>query len=196
MRIRVTLAAIGLLLFLVAWAADWSRAADTRPGQLAGGAVDANGLKRMLGSLGIASKQAGARLDFDYQAKKGDQEWDFTMSAVLSRGGGTIWVMAWLEEMPKKAARIPAAALLGMLSENDKLGNGKFFAYDRTNRRFLMQRVLVNESMSPARLREVMDDLAAGVMDSHLTWAVSRWSEKPAVRQSAVPPAPPAERRR
>ena len=118
------------------------------------------------------------------------------MSVVISQDAGTIWVMAWLEEMPKQAAKVPAAALLRMLAENDRLGNGKFFAYDRQNRRFLMQRVIPNRGITPALLRGVFQDMAKGVMGSHSTWSVARWAEPPAARQSTLPLAPPAERRR
>ena len=95
-----------------------------------------------------------------------------------------------------KAAKVPAAALLRMLAENDRLGNGKFFAYDRLNRRFLMQRVILNRGITPETLRGVFEDMAKGVIGSHSTWSVARWAEQPAVKQSTLPLAPPAERRR
>ena len=181
-----------VLVVLVAWAADWSDAADVS----SAGSVNSDGLGRMLGTLGLKPRAAGTRFDFEFQSLQGDQEWGFAMSVVISQDAGTIWVMAWLEEMPKQAAKVPAAALLRMLAENDRLGNGKFFAYDRQNRRFLMQRVIPNRGITPAVLREVFQDMAKGVMGSHSTWSVARWAEPPAARQSTLPLAPAAERRR
>ena len=191
MRTRMVVGVAGVLVVLVAWAADWSDAADVSKS----GSVDPASLGRMLVTLGLKPTAAGTRFDFEFQKQEGDQEWGFAMSAVLSQDAKTIWLMAWLEEMPKQASKVPAAALLKMLSENDRLGNGKFFAYDRQNRRFLMQRVMPNAGISPELLRTVIDDMAKGVIGSHLTWSVARWAEEPAVRQSALPPAPAAERR-
>lgn len=193
MTTRVTIGVAGVLFVLSAWAVDWSDAADTSS---ATGAIDTEGLGRMLRSLGVKPRAAGTRFDFEFHSQQGGQEWDFAMSAVISQDGGTIWVMAWLEEMPTKAAKVPAAALLRMLAENDRLGNGKFFAYDRLNRRFLMQRVILNRGITPEMLRGVFEDMAKGVIGSHSTWSVARWAEQPAVKQSTLPPAPPAERRR
>ena len=192
MRIRLTVFVAGVLVVLVAWAADWSDAADVTKA----GSVDPASLGRMLGTLGLKPTAAGTRFDFEFQTREGDQEWGFAMSAVISQDSGTIWLMAWLEEMPKQASKVPAAALLRMLAENDRLGNGKFFAYDRQNRRFLMQRVIPNEGITPAVLRDVIGDMAKGVIGSHVTWSVAQWAQEPALRQSALPPAPAAERRR
>jgi len=191
-RRRLTVFVAGVLVVLLAWAADWSDAADVSKA----GSVDPASLGRMLGTLGLKPTAAGTRFDFEFQTTEGDQEWGFAMSAVISQDSETIWLMAWLEEMPKQASKVPAAALLRMLAENDRLGNGKFFAYDRQNRRFLMQRVIPNERITPAVLRRVIDDMAKGVIGSHVTWSVARWAEEPAVRQSALPLAPAAERRR
>ena len=192
MKTRVTICVVGGLVVLVAWAADWSDAADVP----AAGAVNSDSLGQMLVLMEFKPRAAESRFDFEYQLRQGDQDWGFAMSVVLSQDAGTIWVMAWLEEMPKKAAKVPAAALLRMLAENDRLGNGKFFAYDRQNRRFLMQRVLPNKGITPGFLREVFRDMASGVISSHQAWSVARWAEKPVVKRSKLPLAPPAERLR
>ncbi len=193
MKTRVTVGVVGILaVLLVGWEADWSDAADVP----SVGAVDATTLGQMLVQLGVKPRAAGTRFDFELQSRQSEKEWGFAMSAVLSQDAGTIWVMAWLEEMPKQASKVPAAALLRMLAENDRLGNGKFFAYDRQNRRFLMQRVLPNKGITPGFLREVFRDMASGVISSHQAWSVARWAEKPVVKQSKLPLAPPAERLR
>ncbi|MBQ18987.1 MAG: hypothetical protein CMJ65_17915 [Planctomycetaceae bacterium] len=192
MRARAAWGVTGVLVVLAAWAVDWTDAADVSRT----GAVTTEGLGRMLRSLGVTPRSAGTRFDFDFKSRQGEQEWDFSMSVVLSQDGQTIWLMAWLEEMPKMASRVPAAALLRLLSENDRLGNGKFFAYDRRNRRFLMQRVLSNRGISSAVLAAALKDVAGGVMNSYPAWSVAKWKPGATVRQSSVPPAPPSEIRR
>ena len=38
------------------------------------------------------------------------------MSAVLSQNGQSIWLMAWLDELPRSSAEVPRAALLRLLA--------------------------------------------------------------------------------
>ena len=192
MRTRVMWGVAGVLVVLTAWAVDWTDAADVSRT----GVATTEGIGRMLRSLGITPRSAGTRFDFDFKSRQGEQEWDFSMSVVLSQDGQTIWAMAWLEEMPRTASRVPAAALRRLLSENDRLGNGKFFAYDRRNRRFLMQRVVSNRGITSAVLAAVLKDVAAGVMNSYPAWSVAKWKPGATVQQSGVPPAPPTEIRR
>ena len=192
-QFRVEVGAAALLVVLLAVAVDWSSAADGA----STGAVDPDGLAKMLTVIGVEPRRAGTRLDFDLKSKRNGREWNFAMSAVLSRDQQTIWIVAWLEEMPKSASKVPAAALLRLLSANDRMGNGKFFAYDRTNRRFLLQQVIANRRVTPQRITAALRDVAVSVIDMHSTWSVSEWSRQPApLRQSSVPPAPPAELRR
>jgi hypothetical protein len=84
--------------------------------------------------------------------------------------------MAWLDELPKSAADVPRTALLRLLSDNDKLGSGKFFAYIPANRRFVLQRVIVNENITAASFRAALDDLGTSVAETHAHWYVPNWS--------------------
>lgn len=132
------------------------------------------------------------RYDFAFKATIEDQEWELSMSCVLSQDTSSIWVMAWLDELPKSAADVPRTALLRLLSDNDKLGKGKFFTYIAANRRFVLQRVIPNENITSEKFRAVLDDLGQSVVATHPHWSVSNWSspsaEEPTQPSKATAP--------
>jgi len=130
----------------------------------------------LLKAMGIDAKASEQRYDFAFKATIEDAEWELSMSAVLSQDGTSIWIMAWLDELPKSAADVPRTALLRLLSDNDKLGKGKFFAYIAANRRFVLQRVIPNENMSAASFRAALDDLGQSVVSTHAHWSVANWA--------------------
>lgn len=115
------------------------------------------------------------RYDFAFKASLNSEEWELSMSAVLSQDGGSIWVMAWLDELPKSAADVPRTALLRLLAANDKMGGGKFFAYIANNRRFVLQRVIGAYELSESDFRMCLQDLGATVVETYPQWAVANW---------------------
>ena len=133
-------------------------------------------LGTLLKAMGIEAKATEQRYDFPFKATIEDAEWDLSMSAVLSQDGTSIWIMAWLDELPKSAADVPRTALLRLLSDNDKLGKGKFFAYIPANRRFVLQRVIPNENITAATFRAALDDLGQSVAGTHAHWYVPNWT--------------------
>ena len=141
-------------------------------------------LGTLLKAMELDAKPSEQRYDFGFKATIEDAEWELSMSAVLSQDGTSIWIMAWLDELPKSAADVPRTALLRLLSDNDKLGKGKFFAYIAANRRFVLQRVIPNENISAAAFRAALDDLGQSVVSTHAHWSVANWastiSEDPA----------------
>jgi hypothetical protein len=137
-------------------------------------------LGNMLRAMGIEVKLDDRRYDFTFSANYNKEPWNLSMSSVLSEDGKAIWVMAWLDACPKSAADVPRTALLRLLAKNDSLGDGKFFAYIRSNNRFVLQRVVPNENLTTARFREVLQDLGASVVETYPYWAVSNW--KPSSR--------------
>ncbi|HEY4259303.1 MAG TPA: type III secretion system chaperone, partial [Schlesneria sp.] len=132
------------------------------------------------------------RYDFAFKSTIEDAEWELSMSTVMSQDGSSIWIMAWLDELPKSAADVPRTALLRLLSDNDKLGKGKFFAYIAPNRRFVLQRVLPNENITAATFRAALDDLGQSVVGTHAHWSVANWasttSEDPAAAARTAAP--------
>lgn len=135
-------------------------------------------LGELLRSLGLEPKQQEGRYDFHFRAVHDEQEWELSLSAVLSQNGESIWVMAWLDELPRSAAEVPRSALLRLLADNDKLGNGKFFAYIPQNRRFVLQRVVPNTQMTPQKFRGILRDLGTSVVQTYAHWSTDHWTDK------------------
>ena len=145
-------------------------------------------LGELIAASGLKATKEDKRYDFALDGTYNEASWQHSMSAVLSQDGQTIWIMAWLDELPKTAPEVPRSALLRLLAENDKLGAGKFFAFVPANRCFVMERVIGNREMEPEQFRAVLDDLAQSVADTHAVWSVAGWS-KPAVESETAAPA-------
>lgn len=160
-------------------------AAQDKPAATAGTAASAPAAKgkltdqslgTLLKAMGLEATASEQRYDFIFKSVIEDAEWELSMSAVLSQDGSSIWIMAWLDELPKSAADVPRTALLRLLSDNDKLGKGKFFAYIASNRRFVLQRVIPNENMTTASFRGALSDLGESVVATHAHWSVANWA--------------------
>lgn len=158
---------------------------------LAPGGLNEESLGQALNAIGLKPVKADKRYDFAFKTTVRGEEWKFSMSSVLSRNGKSVWVMAWLDEIPSQAQDVPRTALLRLLAANDRLGNGKFFAYIPTNRRFVLQRVMPNERMSSKKMMSALQDLALSVADEYPTWAVANWTNPPE-SPSRVAGNPPA----
>ena len=150
-------------------------AAGAAPEIPAGGLTE-DALGETLAALGLTATKEKSRYDFQFATTLEGEKWDFTMSAVLSRNGQSLWVMAWLDELPKSAAAVPRSALLKMLAANDRMGAGKFFAYIPANRRFVLQRVVANEAMANKKVRGLLIDLGRSVKAEYGTWSVEGWT--------------------
>jgi len=154
------------------------------------GGVDEDGLGQMVNALGLKPEKQLQRYDFAFRAEMEGTEWTLSMSAVLSQDQQSLWLMAWLDELPKSQEAVPRAALLRLLAENDTLGDGKMFAYIPNNRRFVMQRAVMNEQMTSAKFRALLQDLGASVVETHGTWSTAEWSPSaPAAANTAAAPA-------
>lgn len=159
------------------------------------GRVNEEQLGQLITALDLKPNKVQQRYDFAFNAKLDEQEWQLSMSTVLSQDGEWVWVMAWLDELPTTSADVPRTALLRLLAENDRLGNGKFFAFIPANRRFVLQVSFPNEDMTSAKLQEVIRDLGTTVIETYPQWSVANWKQTAAAEASAaaggaVPPAP------
>lgn len=134
-------------------------------------------LGNALQAMGLKPKKVKSRYDFRFKTSYEGEEWTFTMSAVLSRNKEYIWMMAWLDELPRSAAKVPRASLLQLLSINDQLGKGTFFAYISNNRRIVLQRVIPNKDMGTASFRDELRDLGSFVVETYPHWSVAQWSK-------------------
>lgn len=142
----------------------------TKPGQ-----ITEEQLGNLLKAMGLEATKIESRYDFQFKAVHNKEEWELSMTAVLSQDGSSIWLMAWLDQLPRSSADVPRTALLRLLSDNDRLGNGKFFAYVATNRRFVLQRVIPNENVTTKAFRSWLDDLGSSVADTYDHWSVAGW---------------------
>jgi hypothetical protein len=133
-------------------------------------------LGNLLTALGVKPTRTESRFDFTFTAKQGE-DWNMSMSVVLSTDEKTVWIMAWLDELPQSAADVPRTALLRLLSDNDKMGNGQFFAYVATNHRFVLQRVIANDNISSAGFKAALIELAGTVVNTYPHWAVQNWKQ-------------------
>lgn len=149
------------------------------------GALTESQLGSMLAAMGLKVKQEKQRFDFQFKYKFEGEDWVLSMSAVLSQNSESVWVMAWLDECPKSASEVPRTALLRLLSLNDRLGKGKFFAYIANNRRFILQRVVPNKGITTNGLKSTLTDLGGSVAESYAHWSVANWTSKPANSASA-----------
>jgi hypothetical protein len=140
------------------------------------GALTEDSLGDVLNTIGLKPVKTEKRYDFAFKTSVRGEEWKFSMSAVLSRNGESLWIMAWLDEIPNKASQVPQLALLRLLAANDRMGNGKFFAYIPNNKRFVLQRVLKNERVTTKVLMEGLQDLAISVAEEYPNWSVANWA--------------------
>lgn len=137
--------------------------------------IDDATLESIIKEVGLTASREDSRHDFEFKATMGEEQWQLSMSAVLSQDGQSVWLMAWLDELPKSAADVPRTALLRLLAENDKLGSGKFFAYIANNRRFVLQRVLPTHGISATSFRAALQDLGSSVVQTYPQWSVAGW---------------------
>ncbi len=162
-----------LMIALALYGVPLLNAAD---GQRASkGQLTEESLGNLLSAMGLAPKKLEKRYDFHFKSQIGGQEWELSMSAVLSQNGRSIWVMAWLDELPRSAADVSRTALLRLLADNDRLGKGKFFAYVAGNRRFVLQRVIPNERVTTAGFHSALRDLGESVVQTYSHWTVANW---------------------
>jgi hypothetical protein len=164
------MAAVGGTLAAGALAAEDDKAPLKKKGQLT-----LEGLGNLLAGLGLKTTREKSQYNFTFPAKL-EEEWNMTMSAVLSTDEELIWIMAWLNELPKSAADVPRTALLRLLAENDKMGKA-FFAYMPTTKRFILERVIDNENITAISFKNDLLDLARFVIDTQPFWSVSEWKQ-------------------
>lgn len=162
-----------------------SESPEVQPAPLPGQLSEAE-LGEMLSAVGLKPTKTEQRYDFAFKTSYRGEEWKFSMSAVLSRNGQSMWVMAWLDQIPSTASEVPRTRLLQLLAANDRLGEGKFFAYIPSNKRFVMQRVVANRDMTNKKMMELLQDLAASVADEYPVWAVVNWAPKPDAAEQQV----------
>ncbi len=166
---------VTFLLTALLYTGTTACAQDSKP-TISPGALTEKSLGEALTEIGLKPLKTDKRHDFAFKTSIRGEEWKFSMSAVLSRNSESVWIMAWLDEIPSQAEKVPRTSLLRLLAANDRLGNGKFFAYIPTNKRFVLQRVMKNEQLDNRKLMESLQDLAVSVAEEYPNWSVAGWA--------------------
>ncbi len=157
-----------------------SQNAAATPSTKAPGQITEVQLGNLLKAMGLTTTKKKKRFDFQFKANQNKEEWELSMSAVLSENGEWVWVMAWLDPLPRSAADVPRTAMLRLLSDNDRMGNGKFFAYVSSNRRFVLQRVIPNQNMTTKKFHGILTDLGSSVVQYYPHWSTDNWKRSKA----------------
>ena len=113
------------------------------------GQLNEQSLGNLLAAMGLKVKKVEKRYDFSFTAQYSGEEWELSMSAVLSQNGESIWLMAWLDELPRSATDVPRTALLRLLADNDRLGKGSNALSDQ-NSNYLRRRHRTDHAISAA----------------------------------------------
>ena len=132
-------------------------------------------LGQLLRAAGTTPQQVDNRYDFTFRSAYDGADWNLTMTAILSNDGEWVWLMAWLDELPRQSSEVPRTALLRLLALNDQLGAGKFFAYIPSSRRFVMEQAVPTRGLDAKRLRAALTDLGASVAKTYNQWTVANW---------------------
>jgi hypothetical protein len=156
------------------------------------GALNEETLKKLLEAINLKPNQSQSRFDFAFVRKpKGGEDWNLSMSAVLSADGKNIWIMAWLDELPRSSRDVPRTALLKLLAENDLMGKGKFFSYIPANRRFALQQVIENHDMTTKKFHSILVDLGDTVIETYSFWSTDAWKDPTGTSGESNPSSDP-----
>ena len=159
------------------------------------GGLTEESLGKLLQAIGLKPTKTQSRYDFQFNLKPKDaEEWTLSMSAVLSADNQSVWVIAWLDELPRSARDVPRTALLKLLAETDRLGFGRFFSYIPNNRRFALQQVVDNSAqLTSKKFHGHLVGLGNSVMETYATWSTDAWKEDGTTSESATAGMPATE---
>ena len=147
--------------------------AHAQPEQ-AGGRLDAPGLRAALGAIGYQPREvrneAGVEYEIVLRLRTGAA---VTTRATLSKDGSLVWLVAWLRKLPP-GRTISGNAVLDMLVENDAIGP-THFSYNERVRWFFLNSPVVNQELTPERLRGEIDHVANIAARTEALWDFERW---------------------
>ena len=171
MRRRLGVALIGLCLsgLLAGTAAAQSAGPASAPGRL-----DAAGLRAALSTLGYPAREvrneAGVEYEIVLRLRTGSA---VTTRVTLSKDGSLVWLVAWLKKVPP-GRTVSGNAVLDMLVENDAIGP-THFSYNERVRWFFLNSPVINQDLTPYRLRGEIDHVALIAARTEPLWDFERW---------------------
>jgi hypothetical protein len=170
-RRRLTVALVGLCLSgaLAGAAGAQSAGAASAPGRL-----DGPGLRAALATLGYPAREvrneAGVEYEIVLRLRTGAA---VTTRVTLSKDGSLVWLVAWLKKIPP-GRTVSGNAVLDMLVENDAIGP-THFSYNERVRWFFLNSPVINQDLTPDRLRGEIDHVALIAARTEPLWDFERW---------------------
>jgi hypothetical protein len=138
------------------------------------GRLDRPGLQAALVTIGyqVREVQNESGVEYEITLRPPDGR-AITTRVTLSKDGSIVWLVAWLKKVPP-GRTISGDAVLDMLVENDAIGP-THFSYNEGERWFFLNRPVVNQDLTPSRLRAELDQLGATVVRTERLWNPDRW---------------------
>ena len=140
----------------------------------AGARLDAAGLRAALGAIGYQPREVrnetGPEYEIVMRLRTGAA---ITTRVTLSKDGSLVWLVAWLRKLPP-GRTISGNAVLDMLVENDAIGPAHF-SYNERVRWFFLNSPVVNQDLTPDRLRGEIDHVAGIAARTEALWDFERW---------------------
>ena len=140
----------------------------------AGGRLDGARLGAALGAIGYQPREvrneAGVEYEIVLHLRTGAA---VTTRVTLSKDGSLVWLVAWLRKLPP-GRTISGNAVLDMLVENDAIGP-THFSYNERARWFFLNSPVVNQDLTPERLRGEIDHVANIAARTEPLWDFERW---------------------
>jgi hypothetical protein len=170
-RRRLTVALVGLCLSgaLAGAAGAQSAGSASAPGRL-----DGPGLRAALATLGDPAREvrneAGVEYEIVLRLRTGAA---VTTRVTLSKDGSLVWLLAWLKKIPP-GRTVSGNAVLDMLVENDAIGP-THFSYNERVRWFFLNSPVINQDLTPDRLRGEIDHVALIAARTEPLWDFERW---------------------
>jgi hypothetical protein len=170
-RRRLTVALVGLCLSgaLAGAAGAPSAGSASAPGRL-----DGPGLRAALATLGYPAREvrneAGVEYEIVLRLRTGAA---VTTRVTLSKDGSLVWLVAWLKKIPP-GRTVSGNAVLDMLGENDAIGP-THFSYNERVRWFFLNSPVINQDLTPDRLRGEIDHVALIAARTEPLWDFERW---------------------
>ena len=171
MRRRLAVALVGLCL-----SGALAGAAGAQPAGSASapGRLDGPGVRAALATLGYPAREvrneAGVEYEIVLRLRTGAA---VTTRVTLSKDGSLVWLVAWLKKIPP-GRTVSGTAVLDMLVENDAIGP-THFSYNERVRWFFLNSPVINQDLTPDRLRGEIDHVALIAARTEPLWDFERW---------------------
>lgn len=151
-------------------------------------------LVERLAALGFATPQPVESIQGTplYLLEFNENHFNFVIYVGLSPDGSRLFFNAPLRPLPETSGRF-ASALLQLLEKNHAIAPLNF-NYNATTGYLYLTYGVENQSITPARLRQMMASMMTVLRETEPLWDTARWGETAAPDETAAAPvAPPAD---